>query len=581
MLRKFRIHTVAMFLLISFSVFFFISLAVSYHSLSNTKNNSEIVNYGFNKRSSANEVVKSAIHLFSILNHAAYLLHNEGDQEEVLQQLASVNKQIASDDATITQFVQSDFKLTGVSEQANQLNTAYGQLSDLLKQSVALLSLQDLEQYAAKYSQTEQAIATFRQAYSNFSSELNKVVSQITEDEKDDFFIIQMIAVSSIAVFLLLFIFAYRWITKEVTQRLADLEGHFKQMTEGNLSLPIAAMSRNEIGKLFVGLKALQHELVNITSSIRGGAATMRQVVSEISAGNNDLSTRTDEQATALSAISSRMEELTSSVKQNTEHAQYANKLATAANQEALKGDKATTEMIDMMKLISDSSQKIADISGVIDSIAFQTNILALNAAVEAARAGEHGRGFAVVASEVRNLAQRSGTSAKEIKALIDSAVSYTNEGTKLVNNVGSTMNEITHSINQVADIMQEISGSTEKQRQDIEQVASAILEMDGVTHQNAILVEQSASATQQLNIQSEQLVQLVGIFSLPNDLAVPKSRGDFTTATTDNSVMAAKTITLPPTQPALEKRPVPRAENHLALPSKRKKLEQDNWESF
>jgi methyl-accepting chemotaxis protein len=241
---------------------------------------------------------------------------------------------------------------------------------------------------------------------------------------------------------------------------------------------------------------------------------------SEIASGNADLSSRTESQASALEETASSMEELTSTVKQNAENAQQANQLVVSASDVALRGGEVVGQVVNTMSSIKESSRKIVDIIGVIDGIAFQTNILALNAAVEAARAGEQGRGFAVVASEVRNLAQRSAGAAKEIKALISDSVEKVDAGSQLVDQAGKTMNEIVTSVQHVADIMSEVTAASQEQSAGIEQVNRAIAQMDEITQQNAALVEQASAAAQSMQDQAGGLSQAVSVFKLDDAMA-------------------------------------------------------------
>ena len=262
-------------------------------------------------------------------------------------------------------------------------------------------------------------------------------------------------------------------------------------------------------------IKEMRDGLVQIVGKIRSGTDTIASASSQIASGNNDLSARTEEQASSLEETSSSMEELTSTVKQNAENARQANELAVTASEVAVKGGAVVSEVVQTMGDINASAKRIVDIIGVIDGIAFQTNILALNAAVEAARAGEQGRGFAVVASEVRNLAQRSAAAAKEIKTLIDNSVERVDTGSRLADHAGATMKEVVDSIRRVTAIMAEISTASHEQTAGIEQVNQAIAQMDETTQQNAALVEEAAAAAQSMEEQAQGLGQLVGTFQI------------------------------------------------------------------
>jgi methyl-accepting chemotaxis protein len=262
-------------------------------------------------------------------------------------------------------------------------------------------------------------------------------------------------------------------------------------------------------------LKDMNHSLGMTVGEVRLGIATMTLASREIAAGNSDLSSRTENQASSLEETASVMEELTGTVRQNADNARQANQLVLSASAVAAKGGQVVSQVVDTMGSIKDSSRKIVDIIGVIDGIAFQTNILALNAAVEAARAGEQGRGFAVVATEVRNLAQRSAAAAKEIKTLIGDSVEKVDAGSRLVDAAGHTMEQIVNAVKQAADIMSEIAAASQEQSVGIDEVNQAIGQMDEMTQQNAALVEQAAAAAESLQDQAQKLSQAVGVFTL------------------------------------------------------------------
>ncbi len=287
----------------------------------------------------------------------------------------------------------------------------------------------------------------------------------------------------------------------------------------GDLSMRIE-LRPGDTSSLMVHLARMQENLVHIVGQVRSGTVTIATASSQIAAGNHDLSSRTEEQASSLEETAASMEEITSTVKQNADNARQANQLAMTASSVAVRGGSVVAEVIGTMGAINASSRKIVDIIGVIDGIAFQTNILALNAAVEAARAGEQGRGFAVVAAEVRNLAQRSAAAAKEIKTLIGDSVGKVEEGSKQVAEAGKTMDEIVGSVKRVTDIMAEITAASQEQTQGIEQINQAITQMDQVTQQNAALVEEAAAAASSLQEQAGALSQVVSVFRLGGEQA-------------------------------------------------------------
>jgi methyl-accepting chemotaxis protein len=282
----------------------------------------------------------------------------------------------------------------------------------------------------------------------------------------------------------------------------------------GDLSVRID-LKPGDTSSLMAQLKRMQESLIGIVGQVRIGTDTIATASAQIAAGNMDLSSRTEQQASSLEETAASMEELTSTVKQNADNARQANQLAESASSVAVKGGRVVSQVVDTMSAINSSSKKIVDIIGVIDGIAFQTNILALNAAVEAARAGEQGRGFAVVAAEVRNLAQRSAAAAKEIKTLIGDSVDKVEEGSKQVAEAGKTMDEIVGSVKRVTDIMAEITVASREQTSGIEQINQAITQMDQVTQQNAALVEEAAAAAASLQEQASGLSQVVSVFKL------------------------------------------------------------------
>ncbi|SFC75787.1 methyl-accepting chemotaxis protein [Polaromonas sp. OV174] len=307
-------------------------------------------------------------------------------------------------------------------------------------------------------------------------------------------------------------------ITRPLTQALKLAE----TVAGGDLSSHIEVTSRDETGQLMQALKDMNASLAKVVGEVRQGTDTIAIASGQIAAGNQDLSSRTEEQASSLEETAASMEELTSTVKQNADNARQANQLAVSASSVAVKGGSVVSQVVGTMGSINASSRKIVDIIGVIDGIAFQTNILALNAAVEAARAGEQGRGFAVVAAEVRSLAQRSAAAAKEIKTLIDDSVSKVEEGSSQVAEAGKTMDEIVDSVKRVTDIMAEITAASQEQTSGIEQINQAITQMDQVTQQNAALVEEAAAAAASLQEQASGLSQVVSVFTLDGAQAQP-----------------------------------------------------------
>ncbi|CAN7210401.1 methyl-accepting chemotaxis protein [Variovorax paradoxus] len=312
------------------------------------------------------------------------------------------------------------------------------------------------------------------------------------------------------------------WLARSIMQPLGEAIFIAETVASGDLSKEFETERGGDFGRLLRGMGEMEDTLTDVVTRIKASTDSIVVASGQIAAGNQELSSRTEEQASSLEQTAASMEELTSTVKQNADNARQANQLALSASEVAVKGGSVVGQVVDTMASINASSRKIVDIIGVIDGIAFQTNILALNAAVEAARAGEQGRGFAVVASEVRSLAQRSAAAAKEIKGLIDDSVGKVDVGSALVGEAGRTMEEIVSGVKRVTDIIGEITAASHEQAQGIEQVNQAIAQMDQVTQQNAALVEEAAAAAQSLQEQADSLSQVVATFKLDDDEEEP-----------------------------------------------------------
>jgi methyl-accepting chemotaxis protein len=315
------------------------------------------------------------------------------------------------------------------------------------------------------------------------------------------------------------------WLTRSITGPLRRAVDVANAVAQGDLTTRIDVTSRDETGELMIALQTMTANLNALVTRVRGGAETIATAAVEVATGNHDLSARTEQQAGALEESASSMEELTSTVRQNADNALQGNQMAASASSVAVRGGEVVAQVVATMGAIDASSKKIVDIIGVIDGIAFQTNILALNAAVEAARAGEQGRGFAVVANEVRTLAQRSAGAAREIKELIGDSVDKVAAGSRLVGEAGATIQEVVASVRRVSDIMAEISAASGEQSAGIEQVGAAILQMDQVTQQNAALVEEAAAATESMQEQARSLAEAVSVFKLDHAAAAAPAR--------------------------------------------------------
>lgn len=431
-----------------------------------------------------------------------------------------------------------------------QLDESYAAYASALSQMQTALMSEDLES-AGKVPVAPSQSAVLKM-YTQWRADQNHLTALGVEENARAsdrmMWLLGIIMVSVIAVIALCWIGLRRVLINPLNSNI----DHIRHIAQGDLTQAIIVEGRNEMSQLAASLHEMQQSLVRTVGNVRDGSDAIFTGASEISAGNNDLSARTEEQAASLEQTAASMEQLTATVKQNAENARQASKLALSASETAQKGGNVVEGVVKTMSEIAGSSRKIADITSVIDGIAFQTNILALNAAVEAARAGEQGRGFAVVAGEVRNLAQRSAQAAKEIKGLIEDSVNRVNTGSELVGVAGETMSNIVDAVTRVTDIMGEISSASDEQSRGIDQVGQAVTEMDRVTQQNASLVEESAAAAASLEEQASRLSQAVAVFKVRREQVVP---------------------------PLI--RPVPLAAPILSVPRKAAPVSETNWETF
>ena len=442
------------------------------------------------------------------------------DPEQIKKELENASRKSASASAAVSRLVQSTRDAEGarILEAIAQIQAkflpaqeAFGKLvlEDRKDEAMVKFMFSLRPQQAKYFEQLDQYIA-----YQNAAmTEAGNAAGAVTRRTQ---LLVLALAFVAAAISLGVAFLATRSITRPLNQ-VVDIA---RRVADGDLTSEIRADTRDETGQMMQALQHMNSSLVRIVAEVRGSTEAMAAASSEIASGNLDLSSRTEQQAAALGHTAGSMRDLTDTVQQNADNARQANQLAAKASDVAEQGGTVVARVIDTMGSITASSRKIVDIIGVIDAIAFQTNILALNAAVEAARAGEQGRGFAVVASEVRNLAQRSAAAAKEIKLLIGDSVDKVREGSTLVEQAGATMQDVVASVRRVTDIMAEITAASAEQSAGIAQVSRNVVEMDQTTQENAALVEEAAAAAASMQAQAAQLAHAVSIFKLADDTA-------------------------------------------------------------
>jgi len=396
---------------------------------------------------------------------------------------------------------------------SSQLEEQYRIYSATLTQMNLLLSQGNLEDMFKQNAEQKQT--AMQKVYREWRQAQAALTDKGIEDNESDYK--RILWILSGMMLLVIAVIVSSWIAmrRVLLLPLQEVIDHIRAIAAGDLTQPVDVQGKNEMAMLAYNVHEMQKALANTVGVVREGSDTIYTGAGEISAGSNDLSSRTEQQAASLEETAASMEQLTATVKQNADNARQASRLALDASSTAKKGGNVVEGVVRTMDEIANSSSKIAQITNVIDGIAFQTNILALNAAVEAARAGEQGRGFAVVAGEVRTLAQRSAQAAKEIKGLIDDSGARVSAGSALVNEAGETMAEIVSAVTRVTDIMGEIASASDEQSRGIDQVGQAVAEMDRVTQQNASLVEESAAAAAALEEQAARLNEAVAVFKI------------------------------------------------------------------
>lgn len=515
MLKNLKIATGIYFPLFSMALLLLGIVGFGYYSAS--KSNEQFLQ--FVKVSENNRALDDATHETNDLLeklHTLILVTSQGEAVQA-QQISEARRALTAAQTQLTRFYALPHDKEE-QETVNNLKTRADKLFQLV--TARLENLHNRDNVIARMNEIAAARSSFETELELYSARSGKLIETIEQAAVANHYRFNMLAISMGVIALGLMIFTRLWLKRELFRRLDETVQTFQVMSTGKLDEEIPSGTPNEIGLMFIELEKLRQWVTNTVSSIRSGVSRINMSAQEIVSGNNDLSSRTEEQASSLQQTAASMEELKITVRQNADNAHTARQLAESASSSARNGGEVMAGLDAIMRRIIESSRQIGDINSVIDSIANQTNILALNAAVEAARAGEQGRGFAVVAGEVRNLAKRSADAAKEIRTLINTCVADMNTGSQEVEQAGTAMQHIIQSVSQVTDIMAEIASASDEQSTGINQIAQAVNELDLVTQQNATMVEQAAAAAISMESHAEQLGKMVAHIKLKDEPA-------------------------------------------------------------
>ncbi|EEZ8921244.1 methyl-accepting chemotaxis protein [Escherichia coli] len=517
MLKRIKIVTSLLLVLAVFGLLQLTSGGLFFNALKNDKENFTVLQTIRQQQSTLNGSWVALLQTRNTLNRAGirYMMdqNNIGSGSTVaeLMQSASISLKQAEKNWADYEALPRDPRQSTAA--AAEIKRNYDIYHNALAELIQLLGAGKINEFFDQPTQGYQD--GFEKQYVAYMEQNDRLYDIAVSDNNASYSQAMWILVGVMIVVLAVIFAVWFGIKASLVAPMNRLIDSIRHISGGDLVKPIEVDGSNEMGQLAESLRHMQGELMRTVGDVRNGANAIYSGASEIATGNNDLSSRTEQQAASLEETAASMEQLTATVKQNAENARQASHLALSASETAQRGGKVVDNVVQTMRDISTSSQKIADIISVIDGIAFQTNILALNAAVEAARAGEQGRGFAVVAGEVRNLAQRSAQAAREIKSLIEDSVGKVDVGSTLVESAGETMAEIVSAVTRVTDIMAEIASASDEQSRGIDQVGLAVAEMDRVTQQNAALVEESAAAAAALEEQASRLTEAVAVFRI------------------------------------------------------------------
>lgn len=538
-LRDITIRKMVLLILVLFSIIWGMASLLTFYNFSTLE---QLLTQNSSQKNAYAMLVKGNDQYFRTMTRMLRAMdyRQTGDEENAAKTMESAGKALAISQNMLAQF--RDARHPGVSDDVirSMINDWDGLLTN------AIVPMYD----AAKNNQTDKFRELFRKTYPPLSVQFGATAEKYTQAIQSDAILMQtnaqisynkIVLISALLAGLVTLLLTDRYLVNYLVKPLGMLKTHLELLTAGKLSSQLDSFGRNCAGQLIPYVQKMQESLQTTVKTIQDSSASIFANTSEIRGGNEELSSRTEQQAAALQQTAASMEELTSTVRNNAQNVREALKLTEEAQRTAKRGGDITSTVVQTMHGITDSSQKISDITSVINSISFQTNLLALNAAVEAARAGEQGRGFAVVASEVRLLAQRSAQAAKEIEALISESVNRVKTGAEQVQEAGDAMAVIIQSVAQVNSLMGEISVASDEQSRGIEQIGLAMTEMDGVTQQNATLVQEATANAVSLESEAERLNKTVDRFDLGNG-AVSTARSTKKTSATSARVPLSST---------------------------------------
>ncbi|TVP50508.1 MAG: HAMP domain-containing protein [Halomonas sp.] len=562
LLRNLSIHAAVIAALGCFVVLILVVAALGVIADRNTQNNlaslSQISDRQLNEVNRADSLLNQA--MLSMETASNYLMVGQTRQSN--EQVALAAERIETAEMRFERFAATPRTPQGEAL-GSVLIEDFRRVLGLVKQQQETFEYMDLTSYNNLRDELVEPLSSLNSSMTAFVEYGFQRVATIRADAESEGNLFTMINAAVVIFALLMTLVIYVGLRRTVIAPLRGAVQRLDAIAEADLTDPLPEASKNEIGRLFGAMGAMQQNLTNIVSRVREGSNEIHHGTREIASGNADLSSRTEQQAASIQETAASMEEMTATVKQNADNARQASTLAADASTTAERGGQVVEQVVQTMHGISTSSKKVADITSVIDSIAFQTNILALNASVEAARAGEQGRGFAVVAGEVRNLASRSADAAKEIKTLIDASVTQIQQGSTLVEQAGTTMSDVVTAVRRVTDIMDEISAASQEQSDGIEQVSQAVGQMDQVTQQNAALVQEASAAAASLEEQANRLEQAVAVFKLLGMEVTPHQ------ALPPGAPMAANALPVSKPDQQQTRRPVAQRSDH------------EEWEAF